>query len=58
MIEDGPLMRDARKRIAELEAALEAMIRLHNGDGPGAVPEQERIRMVEAARRTYLAGKA
>ncbi|MCL4768326.1 MAG: hypothetical protein KJZ80_19070 [Hyphomicrobiaceae bacterium] len=51
-------MRDARKRIAELEAALEAMIRLHNGDGPGAVPEQERIRMVEAARRTYLAGKA
>jgi hypothetical protein len=37
-----------------LRNALEAMIRLHNGDGPSAVPHADRIAVVEAARKACL----
>ena len=43
--------------IEKLRNALEAMIRLHNGDGPSAVPNAERLATIEAARRIWLETK-
>ena len=43
--------------IDKLRNALEAMIRLHNGDGPSVVPDAERTATIEAARRVWLETK-
>lgn len=40
--------------VEKLRNALEAMIRLHNGDGPYAVSDRTRIETVEHARRVFL----
>ena len=48
------LLRKYGYDIEKLRNALEAMIRLHNGDGPSAVPHDERVATVEAACKVWL----